>query len=120
MELTPVTYGSGVYLYQMEEKVYKKINELIHIQQDRGLNIINDENTRKLITFSNYYGIFNRYKDPFLDSNLKVEKYINGISFDEIYELYKFDQRIRSIFFEYILMIENNVKSIIANEFSNV
>lgn len=120
MELTPVTYGPGVYLCQMEEKVYKNINELISIQQDRGLNIINDEKTRKIITFSNYYGIFNRYKDPFLDSNSKEEKYISDSDFDEIYELYKFDHRIKSIFFEYILMIENNVKSIVANEFSKV
>jgi hypothetical protein len=44
------------------------------------LNIINDEKTRKMITFSNY-GIFNRYKDLFLDSNSKEEKYISDSDF---------------------------------------
>lgn len=120
MELTPVTYGPGVYLFNMAEKEYKNINELINIQRDRGLDIFDDVNTKRIIELSNYYGLFNRYKTPFLDKNLNGEKYIRGTTFNEIYELYKFDQRIRSIFFEYILIIENNVKSIISNEFSKV
>lgn len=38
--------------------------------------------------------------------------------FEEIYALYLFDRELRNIFIRYILEIENNVKSVLAHEFS--
>ena len=104
----------------MGDKIFCNLNQLIDTQAKRGLSIINDERTREIIRYSGYYNIFNRYKDPFLDCKLKEEKYLKNVSFHEIYELNRFDHKIRIIFFEYILIIESNVKSIIASEFSKV
>lgn len=58
-----------------------------------------------------YYSIINTYKEVFKKDN----KYIKGVTFDEIYSLYVFDKNLRSIFLKYALEIEIIVKSLIAN-----
>lgn len=46
------------------------------------------------------------------------EKYISGVNFDELYAVYKFDRELRNIFFKKILILENQIKSLIAYKFS--
>ena len=62
--------------------------------------------------------LFNGYKEPFLDSTKSDETYLHGTKFEEIYTLYLFDRELRNIYIRYILEIENNVKSVLAHEFS--
>ena len=53
-----------------------------------------------------------------MDSTKSDETYLPGTKFEEIYALYLFDRELRNIFIRYILEIENNVKSVLAHEFS--
>ena len=46
------------------------------------------------------------------------DKYKKGTKINEIKALYNFDARIRRIFFKYILLIETNIKNLIAYTFS--
>ena len=64
--------------------------------------------------------LFNGYKGLFLnpDYSGSDEKYLSGTEFKEIYALYLFDRELRNIFIRYILEIENNVKSVLAHDFS--
>ncbi|MEI3141043.1 MAG: Abi family protein [Lawsonibacter sp.] len=41
-----------------------------------------------------------------------------GTRFEEVHALYLFDRELRNIFIRYILEIENNVKSVLAHDFS--
>lgn len=99
-------------------KVFKETQDQIMIQQERGLQISNDVSTQRIIEAENYYKLFNGYKRPFLDSRKPDEAYLPGTKFEEIYALYLFDKALRNIFIRYILEIENNVKSVLAHEFS--
>lgn len=99
-------------------RIFKEIYDQIAIQQSRGLKISNDVITQRIIESENYYKLFNGYKKPFLDSTKPDETYLSGTKFDEIYSLYLFDRELRNLFIRYILEIGNNVKSVLAHEFS--
>lgn len=99
-------------------RVFKETKDQIIIQQGRGLQILNDATTQRIIEAENYYKLFNGYKEPFLDSTKPDETYLPGTKFEEVYALYLFDRELRNIFIRYILEIENNVKSVLAHEFS--
>lgn len=99
-------------------RVFKETQDQIIIQQGRGLQILNDAATQRIIEAENYYKLFNGYKEPFLDSSKSDETYLSGTKFEEVYALYLFDRELRNIFIRYILEIENNVKSVLAHEFS--
>ncbi|NLL52990.1 MAG: Abi family protein [Peptococcaceae bacterium] len=61
----------------------------------------------------------NGYKWLFIDKdyNGPDEKYKDGASFDELYNLYLFDRGLKNIFIKYILEIESKVKAIISHDF---
>lgn len=100
------------------DRVFKTTQEQIAIQAARKLDITDDAATRRKIEADNYYKIFNGYKDPFLNKTAQTEEYLPGTKFEEIYALYQFDKKLKNIFIRYILEIENNIKSVIAHEFS--
>ena len=101
-------------------KVFTATSKQIQTQLSRGLLIVNDDSTQKIIESENYYNLFNGYKWLFLDSSYTGpdEKYLQGTKFEEIYALYLFDRELRNIFMRFILEIENNVKSVLAHDFS--
>lgn len=99
-------------------KDFKTVEEQIKLLKSRNI-IFNDEMyAKEILLNNNYYNIINGYKDLFLD-NSKLDIYKLGTTFEEIYALYEFDRQLRNIFLEYILKIENSLRSLIAYYFSN-
>lgn len=82
--------------------------------------ISNGSRAKRIIELENYYNLINGYKWPFLDKTYTGpdEHYLQGTKFEEVYALYLFDRELRNIFIRYILEIENNVKSVLAHDFS--
>lgn len=75
-------------------KVFKETQDQIIIQQGRGLQILNDAVTQRIIESENYYKLFNGYKEPFLDWTKPDETYLPGTKFEEVYALYLFDREL--------------------------
>ena len=46
------------------------------------------------------------------------KRYIEGTTFEELYSLFLFDRQFRNIIFKHLLIIENNIKSIISYQLS--
>ena len=102
------------------EKTFKTIDEQIEILKSRNI-IINDyDKAYKILSKNNYYYLINGYKDLFIDKASKEEKYIKNTKLEEIYALYEFDKDIKINFLKYLLLIENEIDSYIAYEFSKV
>lgn len=98
-------------------KNFKTIDEQIDLLKNRGL-IINDETTAKHeLLKNNYYNVINGYKEPFITTGTK-DNFLVGTTFEEIFYLYAFDKAIKDIFLEYILKVENNLRSYISYYFS--
>ena len=100
------------------EKTFRTIDEQIEILKLRNIDINNYNEAYKILSKNNYYYLINGYKDLFLDTTSKEEKYINNTKLEEIYALYEFDKNIKINFLKYLLLIENEVDTYIAYEFS--
>jgi abortive infection bacteriophage resistance protein len=48
----------------------------------------------------------------------KDRNFIPGTTFEELYAMFVFDRRVRNIFFKNLLIVENNIKSLISYELS--
>ena len=102
------------------EKTFKTIDEQIEILKSRNIIIDDYDKAYKILSKNNYYYLINGYKDLFIDKASKEEKYIKNTKLEEIYALYEFDKDIKINFLKYLLLIENEIDSYIAYEFSKV
>ena len=100
----------------MKSKIFKTINEQIEILESRGLIVEDYDRAKEILLRENYF-FLNGYRHLFMQ-NARDDKYIDGTTFDELYGVFTFDRRIRNIFFKNILVIENNIKSIMSYQLS--
>ena len=98
----------------MGSKTFKDLTEQISILKSRGL-IINDIDMTKDILLRENYFFVNGYRHPFLENEHKYKK---GTTFEEVYSLFLFDRSLRNIIFKYLLIVENNIKSILSYQLS--
>lgn len=100
----------------MGKKIFKTLEEQISILEDKGL-VINNHNYAEEVLLRENYFFLNGYRHPFIkavDSN----RFIGGTKFEELYSLFLFDRKLRNIIFKNILIIENNIKSIMSYQLS--
>ncbi len=100
----------------MIEKQFKNLNEQIDILRYKGLTI-HDENYAKEVLFRENYFFLNGYRHLFMKSSSN-KKFIDGTTFEELYSLFLFDRQFRNIIFKNLLIIENNLKSILSYQLS--
>ena len=100
----------------MKKKQFKNLDEQIDILRSKGL-IIEDEQRARNILFRENYFFISGYRYLFMRT-IKDRLFIKGTTFDELYSMFVFDRKIRNIMFKNILIIENNIKSIISYELS--
>ena len=98
------------------EKNFKTIDEQIQILKDKGL-IIDDLNVAKEILLRENYFFLNGYRHLFMISS-KEKTFIKGATFREMHSLFMFDRYFRNIIFKNVLVIENQLKSIISYQLS--
>lgn len=101
-------------------KEYCSNNDQLRKLKARGMVIKNHTETKRLLEYGNYFVIVNGYKELFIDKTYvgPDEKYKKGTTFEEIYAMYVFDRKLRALYLQNILEIENSVKSILSRVFS--
>ena len=97
---------------------FKNYDEQIEILKQRGLTIANEDKAKNILKVNNYYNVVNAYKDIFIQKGFTPEKFIEGVTFEELCALHKFDKDLRLILSNVLIVIERTFKSIIAYEFS--
>jgi len=97
------------------QKVFKTIDEQVEILRNKGLEIEDESYVREVLLRENYF-FLNGYRHLFMDS--KDKNFRKGSTFKEMYSVFEFDRQLRNIVFKYILVIENNIKSIFSYELS--
>lgn len=93
-------------------KVFKTLEEQIDILRSKGL-IVNDEEKAKNILLKENYFFISGYRHLFMKS-YNDGKFLAGTTFDELYAVFQFDRQVRNIMFKHILVVENNLKSLIS------
>ena len=100
----------------MKTKEFKTLDEQIEILKSRGLVINDIYKTKELLLRENYFFI-NGYRHIFM-KNHKEDSFIPGTTFEELYAVFQFDRSFRNVLFKNLLIVENNLKSIIAYKLS--
>ena len=99
----------------MRQKNFKTLDEQVEILRFKGMDINDEAYTKKVLLRENYF-FLNGYRHPFMEEGDK--KFKKGTTFEEMYSLFLFDRSFRNVLFKYILVIENNLKSIISYQLS--
>lgn len=99
------------------KKEFKTLDEQINIFKAKGLKVDNTEYAKDVLFRENYF-FLNGYRHLFMKSNVD-RRYIDGSTFEELYSMFLFDRTLRNILFKNILIIENNIKSIISYQLSS-
>ena len=100
----------------MKTKEFKTLDEQIEILKSRGLVINDIDKTKELLLRENYFFI-NGYRHIFM-KNHKDSLFIPETTFEELYAVFQFDRSFRNVLFKNLLIVENNLKSIIAYKLS--
>ena len=100
----------------MKSKIFKTLDEQIDILKARGL-VVEDVEYAKEILFRENYFFVSGYRHLFM-KKYNDDQFLKGTRFDELYAAFVFDRKLRNIMFKYILVIENNIKSIISYQMS--
>lgn len=100
----------------METKIFKTLDEQIEILKNKNLVIDNEEYAKEVLLRENYF-FLNGYRLPLMKSK-DNKVFIEGVKFEELYSLLLFDRKLRNIVFKNILIIENNLKSVISYQLS--
>ncbi len=96
----------------MKSKTFKTLDEQIDILINKGLVVDDVEATKSILLRENYF-FLSGYRHLFMDP-IDNKRYLEGTTFKELYSMFLFDRQIRNIIFKNILIVENNLKSILA------
>ena len=96
----------------MKNKTFKTLDEQIDILTNKGL-VVEDILATKTVLLRENYFFLSGYRHLFMkpDDN---KSYLEGTTFNELYSMFLFDRQIRNIIFKNILVVENNLKSILS------
>lgn len=100
----------------MKKKIFKTLDEQLEILKGKGLKVLDEDKAKEILFRENYFFV-SGYRHLFQRYGYGSD-FIAGTTFDELYAAFIFDRNIRNIMFKYILIIENNIKSIISYQMS--
>ena len=89
--------------------------QIAFLKAKKKLEIKDETYAKKILFQTGYFPLINGYKEAYKDP--ATNQFQKGVTFEDIYELYQFDNDLRNIFIKYILMVERNIKSSLSYHF---
>ena len=96
----------------MEKKEFKTLEEQLQIFESKGLTIKDHQKAQNVLLKENYF-FLNGYRFIFMHST-DNRRFVKNSTFEELYSMFLFDRELRNILFKNLLIVENNIKSIIS------
>jgi abortive infection bacteriophage resistance protein len=90
--------------------------QIVKLRDEKGLTILDQTHAIDILTQISYFYLINGYKTPFKDP--LTSQYKPSAMFEDIENLYYFDEALRELFFKYLLKVEQKLKSHISYYFS--
>ena len=96
----------------MKNKTFKTLDEQLEILKAKNL-VIDDYDYAKNVLLRENYFFVSGYRHLFVKSPIE-KNYLDNTNFRELYSMFYFDRQLRNIIFKNILIVENNLKSILS------
>jgi abortive infection bacteriophage resistance protein len=91
-------------------KIFLNYNQQIDkLKNEKNLQIDDTLYAKEILKQTSYYSLIGGYKDIF--KNPTTKKYKDGTKFEDVVELYYFDESLRQLFLKYLIKVENEIKS---------
>ncbi len=98
-------------------KVFLNYDQQIQkLKNEKNLLIMDEAYAKEILRQTSYYSLIGGYKDIF--KNPTTKKYKDGTRFEDIVELYYFDESLRQLFLKYLIKVENEIKSQVSYYFT--
>lgn len=99
------------------QKIFLNYDQQIEkLEKEKNLIIKDKEYAKEILKQNSYYSLIGGYKDIF--KNRTTKKYKDGTNFEDIVELYYFDEKLRQLFLHYLIKVENEIKSLVSYYFT--
>ena len=112
--------GSPLFYFYGEfymSKIFLNYDQQIDkLKYEKNLQIDDEMYAKEILRQTSYYSLIGGYKDIF--KNPTTKKYKDGTKFEDIVELYYFDETLRQLFLRYIIKVENEIKSQVSYYFT--
>ncbi|MBW3095199.1 Abi family protein [Bifidobacterium sp. 64T4] len=103
-------------------KPFMSVDDQVALLGSRGMQT--DARTAWILEREGYYSVVNGYKVPFLDASAgnaaQDDRYLPGVSFSNLYDLFRFDRNLRFLIFRMTTLAEAVLKTICSYEFTKV
>ena len=100
----------------MNHLEYLSIDEQIQKLKSQHLHFKDENHARALLMEHGYYNIINGYREPYIFINEHGNKqYMDGVTFEQIYNLFIFDRTIRDAIIMSMIDFEDYLKAIAAD-----
>jgi abortive infection bacteriophage resistance protein len=101
------------------DKPFLSIDQQVRLLERRGVRT--DGDTPTILLREGYYAVINGYGKPFLDAAATQaaddDRYREGTTFNQIYQLFLFDRSLRATTFRAIMCVEGTLRSILSHSF---
>lgn len=103
----------------MDDKHFLTYNQQMRRLRDHKHIICHDSKHKNILVRTGYFNLINGYKTPFIcDKDRNGDHiYIKNTSVDHIYEVKRFDDRLRSFILRYITQVEEEVRTLTGYKF---
>ena len=101
----------------MTDKDFLTIDKQIELLKSRGMHFGNEERAKKYLAYIGYHRL-SLYWNGCLADKIKRDRFAGSINFEDILDLYIFDRKMRSFFFEAAERIEICLKVLFSNVMS--
>ena len=91
-------------------------DQIRYLEDSKNLIISDHEYADCQLRRIGYFSLIGGYKQPF--KNPTTRKYQDGTRFEDIVDLYSFDESLRELFLKYILKIERHIRSLLSYYFT--
>lgn len=97
-----------------EQRKFVAFDEQVDlIINDKHITVVDKENAKDILSRIGYFPLMEGYKHLFRKQNSNIYK--TETTFDEIVNLYYFDEKLRELFLRYLLRIERHLRTGKAN-----
>lgn len=99
-----------------EQRKFVAFDEQVDlIINDKHITVVDKENAKDILSRIGYFPLMEGYKHLFRKQNSNIYK--TETTFDEIVNLYYFDEKLRELFLRYLLRIERHLRTLISYYF---
>ncbi|MCR4652151.1 MAG: Abi family protein [Eubacterium sp.] len=85
------------------------------LTSDKGLVIDDRIYAERMLVDIGYFSLIGGYKNLFI--NPMTRKYVGGTTFEDIVDLYRFDEKLRQLTFRYLITVEQKIRQLISDSF---